>query len=146
MAARANIKDFSINTIIGLGSSVQGDIESAGFTRVDGSIRGDLNVSGRVVVGEHARLKSDINGTSITIGGVVYGNVIASERLVVLSTGLILGDVITRRIAVEEGSLIHGKITVCKDDPKWETTLADYNDAKAVRKVLSGTQSAKENV
>ncbi|GMO41681.1 MAG: polymer-forming cytoskeletal protein [Termitinemataceae bacterium] len=145
MAVRASFRDFSVNTIIGQGSSVQGDIDSAGFTRIDGSVRGDLNVRGRIVIGEHARLKSSIKGTSITIGGVVHGNVIASDRLVVLSTAIILGDVITRRIQAEEGCLIHGKIVVCKDDEKWGTTLAEYNDAKAVQQVLSGPQTRRES-
>ncbi len=70
MAVKVNTRDFSINTIIGQGSSVQGDIEAGGFTRVDGNIRGDLHVRGRIVVGENARLESSINGTSITIAAL----------------------------------------------------------------------------
>ncbi|GMO27534.1 MAG: polymer-forming cytoskeletal protein [Termitinemataceae bacterium] len=143
MAVKANNRDFSINTMVGAGSSVQGDIEAAGFTRIDGNIRGDLSVRGRIVVGENARLKSNINGTSVTVGGVVYGNVIASDNLIVLSTGLVLGDVITRRIQAEEGCIIHGKIIVCNDDEKWDLAIAEYNDAKAVRQVLSVPSHAR---
>jgi cytoskeletal protein CcmA (bactofilin family) len=131
-------EDFSINSIIGPNTSVKGDIESGGFTRVDGSLRGDLNAKGRIVVGERARMKSDISGTAITIGGVVYGNVLASERVVVLSTGLVLGDIITRRIQADEGCLIHGRVTVCSDDEKWDKTIAEYRDAQEVKSVLSG--------
>ncbi|GHV22775.1 cell shape determination protein CcmA [Spirochaetia bacterium] len=140
MAARANHKNYSINTIIGPSSSVRGDIEAAGFTRVDGNLLGDLNVEGHIVIGENARLKSSISGTSITIGGVVYGNVLASERLVVLSTGLVLGDVITRRIQADDGCLIHGKIIVCETQEKWDLALAEYQDVKAVQSVLTATQ------
>lgn len=142
MAVKVNTRDFSINTIIGQGSSVQGDIEAGGFTRVDGNIRGDLHVRGRIVVGENARLESSINGTSITIGGVVRGNVIASERLIILSTGLVLGDIITRRIQADDGCLIHGKIVICKDDEKWSAVMAEYDDAQVVRKVLRETLNA----
>ncbi|MDR2842254.1 MAG: polymer-forming cytoskeletal protein [Spirochaetaceae bacterium] len=145
MAVKANYKDFSINTIIGQGSNVHGDIEATGFTRVDGNVNGDLNVHGRVVIGEDARLKSCVSGTFVTIGGVVHGNVVASERLVVLSTGLVLGDVITRRIQADEGCLIHGKVVVCKDEEKWEAVVAEYNDAQAVRQVLEkGGASGKQ--
>ncbi|GHV83142.1 cell shape determination protein CcmA [Spirochaetia bacterium] len=144
MAAKANKRDFSINTIIGPRSEVRGDIDASGFTRIDGSLRGDLNVSGRIVIGEDARLKSSISGTFITIGGVVYGNVIASERLVILSTGLVLGDIITRRIQVDEGCLVHGKIIVCKDEEKWSRSIAEYQDANAVKKVLHRTEIARE--
>jgi len=57
--------DFSINTIIGPNTSLQGNIEAGGFTRVDGSIRGDVRAKGRVVVGERARMKSNISGKAI---------------------------------------------------------------------------------
>jgi cytoskeletal protein CcmA (bactofilin family) len=118
-----NRKDFSINTIIGPDTSVYGDLESGGFTRVDGNLRGNLTARGRVIVGEKARIKSNISGTSITIGGVVYGNVLASERVVILATGLVLGDIVTRRIQADEGCLVHGRVTVCKTDEKWNQAV-----------------------
>jgi cytoskeletal protein CcmA (bactofilin family) len=131
-------EDLAINSIIGPNTVITGDVESAGFTRVDGSLRGNLNAKGRIVVGERARMKSSISGTHITIGGVVYGNVLASERVVILSTGLVLGDIITRRIQADDGCLIHGRVTVCQSDEKWEKTIAEYRDAQGVRSALSG--------
>src|SRR5215469_8201297 len=101
-------EDYSINTIIGPSTSVSGDIESGGFTRVDGNVLGDVKAKGRVVIGERARMKSNVSGTLVTVGGVVIGNILASERLVILQTGLVLGDIITRRIQADEGCLIHG--------------------------------------
>jgi cytoskeletal protein CcmA (bactofilin family) len=131
-------EDFSINSILGPNTSVDGDIESGGFTRVDGSLRGNLRAKGRVVVGEKARIKGSITGTAITVGGVVYGNILASERLIVLSTGLVLGDVITCRIEADEGCLIHGRIRVCKSDEQWHQAVTEYQDAQGVRSALSG--------
>jgi cytoskeletal protein CcmA (bactofilin family) len=129
-------EDFSINTIIGPNTSVSGDIETGGFTRVDGSIRGNVTVRGRVVIGEKARMKSNISGTSVTVGGVVYGNVIASEQLIILSTALILGDIITRRIQADEGCLIHGKVSVCPDEKSWNKALAELRDVQGIRSAL----------
>ena len=106
--------DFSINTILGPGTSICGDIETVGFTRIDGSIRGNLSAKGRMVVSERARMKGNISGTTVTVGGVVYGNILASERIIILNTALIRGDVITRRIQADNGCLVHGKITVCR--------------------------------
>jgi cytoskeletal protein CcmA (bactofilin family) len=130
--------DFSINTILGPGSSVSGDIESGGFTRIDGSIRGNLNAKGRVVVGERARMKGNISGTTVTIGGVVCGNILASERIIILNTGLVLGDIITRRIQADDGCLLHGKVTVCRGDEAWDKAVAEYRDAQGVKSALSG--------
>jgi cytoskeletal protein CcmA (bactofilin family) len=129
--------DFSINTIIGPGTSVKGDIESGGFTRVDGSILGNLNAKGRVVIGEKARMKSHIRGTVVTVGGVVYGNILASEQIIILTTGLVVGDIITRRIQADEGCLIHGRVKVCRNDAAWEEAVAEYRDVQGIRSALS---------
>jgi cytoskeletal protein CcmA (bactofilin family) len=129
-------EDFSINTIIGPNTSLRGDVEAAGFTRVDGSVMGNVNARGRVVIGEKARMKSNVSGTAITIGGVVYGNVIASESLVVLATALVLGDIITRRIQADEGCLIHGRVLVCPDDASWTKALSEYQDAQGIKSAL----------
>jgi cytoskeletal protein CcmA (bactofilin family) len=122
--------NFMISTIIGPNSFVNGDIDAAGFTRVDGSLRGNLHTTGCVTVGEKARLQSSITGTSITIGGVVDGNILASERLVVLSTALILGDITTRRIEAGEGCLIHGKVKVCHDEESWTRAEGEFRDKR----------------
>ncbi|MDR0719033.1 MAG: polymer-forming cytoskeletal protein [Treponema sp.] len=122
-------EDYSINTIIGPGTSVSGDIESGGFTRLDGNVLGDVKAKGRVVIGEKARMKSNVSGTFVTVGGVVCGNVIASERLIILGTGLVMGDIITRRIQADEGCLIHGKVRVCKTEEAWNKALAEHRDA-----------------
>jgi len=129
-------EDFTINTIIGPDSNLKGDIDTPGFTRIDGSITGDVNASGRVVIGERARMKSNVLGTAVTIGGVVYGNVIAGESLVVLSSALVLGDIITRRIKADEGCLIHGRIKVCPDEESWASAVSEYRDAQKVKSAL----------
>jgi len=128
--------DFSINTIIGPNSKLKGDIETDGFTRIDGSIIGNITCKGRVVVGERARIKSNITGTTVTVGGVVYGNVIASESLVILSSALIIGDIITRRIQADDGCLIHGRVHVCPEVENWTRTVDEYRDAQGVKSAL----------
>ncbi|MDR2211652.1 MAG: polymer-forming cytoskeletal protein [Spirochaetaceae bacterium] len=122
--------EFAVNTIIGPGSFVQGDVESGGFTRIDGSLKGNLHSKGRVVVGETARMRSSITGTNITIGGVVDGNILASERLIVLPSAMIIGDITTRRIEAGEGCLIHGKVRVCQTEESWERASSQYRDKR----------------
>ena len=131
-----NKEDFSINTIIGPNTCLKGDIETGGFTRIDGSITGDVNAKGRVVIGEKARMKSNISGTAITVGGVIYGNIIAGESLVILSTALIMGDIITRRIQADDGCLIHGKVLVCPDEETWSHAVSEYHDRQGIKSVL----------
>lgn len=128
--------DFSINTIIGPGTVLKGDIETGGFTRIDGSITGNVNARGRVIIGEKARMRGNVSGTAITVSGVVYGNIIAKESLVILSTALILGSIITRRIQADDGCLIHGRVLVCPDEEGWLHAVSEYRDDQGIKSVL----------
>jgi cytoskeletal protein CcmA (bactofilin family) len=135
-------RDFSINTIIGPNTTLRGDVETGGFTRIDGNVMGNVTASGRVVIGERARIKSNLSGTAITIGGVVCGNVIAEESLLILSTALVLGDIITKRIQADNGCLVHGKVLVCPDDEEWNNTVSEYRDAQGIKSMLPVFSSA----
>jgi cytoskeletal protein CcmA (bactofilin family) len=129
-------EDFSINTFVGVHAELNGDLETDGFTRIDGAVRGNLTVKGRVIIGESARLQGALSGTAVTIGGVVQGNVLASERLTVLAAAIVLGDVITRRIQAGEGCLIHGRVRVCPTAEAWEQAVSEYRDAQGVKSAL----------
>jgi len=128
--------DFSINTIIGPNTNVTGDVEAGGFTRIDGSIRGEVKAKGRVVIGERARMKGNLSGTNITVGGVVFGNIIADGHLVILSTAVVIGDIITRRIQADDGCFVNGKVTVCSSDEMWIKTMTEHRDALGIKSAL----------
>jgi len=128
--------DYSINTIIGPNTSLTGDIETGGFTRIDGSIRGDVRAKGRVVIGERARVKGNVTGTNITIGGVVYGNIVSDGPLVILSTAIVIGDIITRRIQADDGCFINGMVSVCSTDERWTKTMSEHKDAQGIKSAL----------
>lgn len=132
--------DFSINTIIGPNTELTGDIETGGFTRIDGSIRGHVRAKGRVVLGERARMKGNVTGTNITIGGVVIGNVISDGHLVILSTAIVIGNIITRRIQADDGCFVNGRVAVCSTDEKWAKTASEYRDAQGIRSTLPNFQ------
>ncbi|MDR2900334.1 MAG: polymer-forming cytoskeletal protein [Treponema sp.] len=140
--ARLTRDDLISNTLISSGTTVSGDIIAPGFVRVDGSLKGSLHTEGPVIVGAKARMKSDITGTNITVGGVVKGNIIASERVTILSTGLVLGDIITKRIQADSGCLVHGKIVICTSDEQWNRAIRSYKDARGIQSTLSGFTAA----
>ena len=128
--------DFSINSIIGPNTSLSGDIETGGFTRIDGSIRGDVKARGRIVIGERARMKGNVTGTNITIGGVVCGNIISDGHLIILSTAIVIGDVITRRIQADDGCFVNGRVAVCPTEESWTKTMSEYRDAQCIKSTL----------
>ena len=59
------IDDISINTIIGKGTSVHGNMHINGFVRLDGDIDGNLETDGNVIIGDGARLRGDVKAKSV---------------------------------------------------------------------------------
>ena len=108
----ADPRDSLVNSIIGAGSAVDGDIDVNGLLRIDGDVRGSVRVTGKVVVGATGRVEAPIRAKSAIIGGVVKGDVYVSERLRVLTGGIVIGNIFAPRFEAEEGTVIHGDIAV----------------------------------
>jgi len=135
--------DISINTLIGSGSFIRGDMRIAGFVRIDGDLDGNLETSGRVIIGEKARIRGDIRSLVITIGGVVQGDVIAPEGVVILSTGMVIGSVITRKLVVEDSVVLSGSCFAVNDKERFDTVLSDYNNRKALSRSLASAEGSR---
>ncbi|HOT62334.1 MAG TPA: polymer-forming cytoskeletal protein [Treponemataceae bacterium] len=126
------LEDVSINTIIGPGSFIRGSLAVSGFIRVDGDIDGNLDTPSRVIIGEGARIKGNVRSLYATIGGVVQGDVIAPEGVVVLSSGMVLGSIITKRLKVDEDVILNGACVAVNDQARFDAALAEYNNRRAL--------------
>jgi len=129
--------DISVNTLLGPGSFIHGDMKIAGFLRIDGDLDGNLESSGRVIVGEKARIRGNIRSLVITVGGIIQGDIIAPEGITLLSGAVVLGSVYTKKLIVEESVLLSGICFASDSNEKFETTLVDYYNKKALHQTLS---------
>jgi cytoskeletal protein CcmA (bactofilin family) len=99
-----------IETVIGAGISLQGTLTGKGGVRIEGIFEGTIQLDGPLVIGEQGRvLSQEIHAPSIVVGGTVQANLIA-DRVQVLRTGKVWGDVITPNLATEEGGFLKGTI------------------------------------
>ena len=129
--------DVSINTIVGSGSFISGELKLTGFIRIDGDIDGNLDTSGRVIVGENARIRGDVRSQAITVGGVIQGDVIAPEGVSILSTGMVIGSVITKKLYVEDSVLLNGQCFAVNDQERFDSVLSEYNNRRALSSSLA---------
>ena len=97
-----------IETTIGRSTTLSGDLKVDGGLRIDGRFEGTLEVGGNVIVGEHGRVVSDIDARHVTVGGAVRGNIRASGRLEILSTGQVHGDILASQVMIDEGGVLQG--------------------------------------
>ena len=110
-------KGFNENkvvSIVGPGTTVNGEIHSQGTIRVEGTVIGSVISDDSIVIQESGKVKADLNAGQIIISGEVQGNVYAQDRLEITSTGKIIGDIAAPRISIAEGVLFEGKCTTAK--------------------------------
>ena len=131
------IDDISINTIIGNGSAISGNIKVNGFVRIDGDIDGNLETDGNVIIGENARIRGDVKAKSIIIGGIIQGNVYAVDSAKVLSEAAVIGDIISHKVQIDDMALFHGHCISLKDDQSYEKASNEYLQSKAIKAKVS---------
>jgi cytoskeletal protein CcmA (bactofilin family) len=102
----------SRSTVLAREDSLSGRLALKGAGQVLGSFSGQIECDGDLLIGPEAHVEADIRGLRITISGLVRGNVIASNRLKITSTGRLEGDATVGALVVQEGGVHYGVIRV----------------------------------
>lgn len=131
------LDDISINTIIGPGSSITGDMKINGFVRVDGDLHGNLETDGNVIISERARVKGNITAKSIIVGGIVLGDITVKENAKLLSSSAVVGDIISRAIQIEDNVIFHGHCIAVKDEEKFNDLNSKFITGKSIRRKVT---------
>lgn len=108
MKTRSNDLGKDEVTIISAGVSIEGKLNSNGNVRIDGEVKGDINASGNVTIGENGEVNGEIRASVVTVGGKVLGSIHSKEKLVLESKALLKGDLITKILVVEAGAKFEG--------------------------------------
>lgn len=125
--------DISINTLIGNGSFVQGDLKVNGFIRIDGDIDGNLETDGNVIISEKARIRGNITAKSIIVGGIIIGDISAKEGVKLLSSSAVIGNIISRRVQMEDKVIFHGHCISIENEEDFTAAADKFLQAKAIR-------------
>ncbi len=99
------------DTVLGSNTSIIGDFRGQGNARLDGVLEGTLEIDGNILIGETAKITADVHARNISIAGAVRGNV-HGNKVQILRTGRVWGDIHAAAITTEEGAFIDGKITM----------------------------------
>ena len=96
-------------TVIGPTTNFKGAVQNDGGLRVEGVLEGLVETGGNLIVGEEAKVIADVVAYNVSVAGLVKGNVKAN-RVEILSTGRVWGDVTVKSFLVDEGGFIRGEI------------------------------------
>jgi len=103
-----------IDSLIGAGTTVRGDVTFAGGLRIDGVVHGKVEtVDGQpatLVVSEKARVDGEVRVSHVVINGVVCGPVTANDSLELQAKARVNGDVAYRTLEMHVGAIVQGKL------------------------------------
>ena len=100
----------AVMSIIGPGMTVVGNCESDGTIRIEGTVNGSVKAGKAVVIGKQGLVTGDIMTQDAVISGRVEGKLVAASRLELQATSHIEGEVHTKRMQLEEGSVLNGSV------------------------------------
>lgn len=114
---RANPANPAVNstkpeTTIGANTRFVGTLTSDGNIRIDGSVEGDIEVLGNLIVGESGRVIATIKAQNVHVSGAVKGEITATEKLEISPTGKVWGDITTAALQIDPGGLFRGQSTM----------------------------------
>lgn len=83
--------------------------------RINGRFEGTLETKGYLTIGQAAVVTANIVGDNIIVGGRVKGKLIAKERLTLLPTAILEGEIYPSQLNVAEGAIFEGKCSMLHD-------------------------------
>ena len=108
--------DFqNVHTMVGADATLEGNINLDGGLIVYGKIQGDVNTKGPVRIARTAKVVGNIIASDIQIGGTVNGNITVNDRIVLGNLSTVKGDMIYRRLYIEEGAKFSGRCDLTVD-------------------------------
>jgi len=111
-------------TLLGKGVDFKGIVSFNGTVRVDGHVEGEIHTTGTLIVGEHAVIEGIVSVGILMNSGKINGTITAIEKIHILNPGVLVGDIRTPVIAIEEGSRFHGMCDMGAHHWSGERTLS----------------------
>jgi len=108
-------------THIGKSVVIKGELSCSEDLYIDGQVEGTIDPRGnRLTIGPNGRVKANVIARAVVVQGKLEGNIQASDRVELKQSAIVVGDVVTQRISIDEGACIKGSVEIQKDAAKKE--------------------------
>ncbi|HMK28252.1 MAG TPA: polymer-forming cytoskeletal protein [Terriglobales bacterium] len=104
------------HAVIGKSLVIKGEITGAESVLIEGQVEGSVRLPGNYVnIGASGKVKANITAAEVVVRGNLEGNVTVGDRLDIRTGGSLTGDVVAKRISIEEGAFFKGSIDMKGD-------------------------------
>jgi cytoskeletal protein CcmA (bactofilin family) len=136
-------------TLLAKGVVLKGEIHVEGTVRIDGRLDGEIQTKGQVIIGEDGLVQGMITAGAVVSSGRIKAKVTARERVQLLKTATLIGEVHTPVLIMEEGAKMQGLtdmgVTAWPDElPKLPSTVRDLSAHRAKQVVVLDKDSRGE--
>ena len=108
-----------IDSLIGTGTTLTGNIVFTGGLRIDGTVVGNVHASNgessTLVISEQAKVAGEIRVSHLVINGEVQGPVYASDYLELQPKARVKGDIHYARLEMHVGAAVEGRLVVIEE-------------------------------
>jgi cytoskeletal protein CcmA (bactofilin family) len=137
------------SSIIGKGTSVEGDLNTVGNIRIEGDVKGNVTCKSKIALGQSSYVEGTVLAQNAEIAGEIQGSIEISELLILRPTAVIHGDIITNKLIVESGATFNGSCRMgvsvndinFDDDPEETETEADTESEDDIESTSQKTES-----
>jgi cytoskeletal protein CcmA (bactofilin family) len=103
-----------IDSLIGAGTTVRGDVVFSGGLRIDGKVEGNVATAdgqtGTLVISEQACIDGRVNVSHVVVNGTVNGPIIARDYVELQAKARVDGDVTYRTLEMQVGAVVEGRL------------------------------------
>ncbi len=107
------IRSARVDTLIGRGTTIDGDLRFSGGLHVEGVIKGNLAADGddaTLILSEHGHIQGEVRVPSMVLNGMINGDVFASGKVELFEKARICGDVYYNLLEMAVGAEVNGKL------------------------------------
>lgn len=110
-----DIKEGRLSGFVGHGTTLTGETAFQAMLRVDGHLIGTVSSeSGTLIVGTNGKVDANVSVSTAMINGTVNGDISATEKIQLGRTAVVIGNIQTPRLTIEDGAVLEGGCTMMK--------------------------------
>ena len=97
-------------TVMGETARLEGKFNIADSIQIECEIAGEINVEGKLVIGEKGVVRADVHTADALIMGRYEGNMVATGNVEITSTGRVAGNIETDSMVISKGGFFNGNV------------------------------------
>lgn len=116
---------LTLLTVAGDHAKIEGKFDIADSIQIECEVGGELNVGGRLVIGEKGVVTADVRTVDAIIMGRYEGNLVATGNVEIAETGRVTGNIETDSLVISKGGFFNGNVVKINENGKRPVSLEE---------------------